>query len=74
MTKAEILTDTCRQEFAPEYDEETWPSVVQVQSKNNTTIESFWLWNRKGEGHNLKSVLLEGRDNGYFNGENPLHV
>ncbi|THH19638.1 hypothetical protein EUX98_g8732 [Antrodiella citrinella] len=63
-----------RAQAAPEYTEEQWPSSIQVQSKHNTPIEGFWLWVRKGEGHNLRNVLEEGRDRGIFNGSDDLHV
>ncbi|KAF4586441.1 Transposase [Pleurotus pulmonarius] len=63
-----------RVNVAPEYSEDNWPSTVQVQSKKNTPIEGFWRWKRNGEGHNIRSAIITGRENGLFNSNNPLHV
>ncbi|KAF9498773.1 hypothetical protein BDN71DRAFT_1428446 [Pleurotus eryngii] len=35
--------------FAPEFSDDKWPPTVQVQSKCNTPIESFWSWQCKGK-------------------------
>ena len=60
---------TCALPILPEDEFKPW---VQVQSKHNTPIEGFWLWLRKGEGHNIRDVILSGT--AIFNSNDPLHV
>ncbi|KAF4589018.1 hypothetical protein EYR40_010574 [Pleurotus pulmonarius] len=63
-----------RSQAAPEFAEEQWPATLQVQSKRNTPIESFWRWQRQGEGLSVKEVILKGKSNGIFDPNNELHV
>lgn len=63
---------TRRQDAAPEITEDDFISWLQVQSKNNTPIEGFWLWLRAGEGHNVRDVILGGTAR--FNSNDPLHM
>lgn len=58
---------------APEFDEEEWPATLAVRSVHNTPAESFWLWLRLGEGHNIRDVILEGAAR-VFNSADVLHV
>ena len=64
-----------RMDAAPEFSEdvEKWPYYVQVPSCHNTPIESFWLWLRKGEGHNLKDIILSGAAKHHFKSYDPDH-
>ncbi|KAF9502150.1 hypothetical protein BDN71DRAFT_1343800, partial [Pleurotus eryngii] len=66
--------ETLRPKFAPKFSEDKWPSTVQVQSKHNTPIESFWSWQRKGEGFNIKQAILLGKATGLFNPGHQLHI
>ncbi|KDQ58250.1 hypothetical protein JAAARDRAFT_193672 [Jaapia argillacea MUCL 33604] len=63
-----------RLEAAPEFSIEDWPPTVQVQSSHNTPIEGFWHWKRNGEGHSIREAILVGKDRGFFNPNNELHV
>ncbi|RDX40327.1 hypothetical protein OH76DRAFT_1490373 [Lentinus brumalis] len=62
-----------RADAAPEFDEEEWPATLAVRSVHNTPAESFWLWLRLGEGHNIRDVILEGAAR-VFNSADMLHV
>ncbi|KAF4568635.1 hypothetical protein EYR36_010648 [Pleurotus pulmonarius] len=66
--------ETLRSRFAPEFSDDKWPPTVQVQSKRNTPIESFWSWQRKGEGFNIKHAILSGKATGLFNPGCQLHI
>lgn len=59
---------------APEYDTIKWPAYIQITSTNNTPIESFWRWERQGEGHNMKYILLLGAKEGIFCPADELHM
>lgn len=58
---------------APEFTVEEWPPTKKLPSTNNTPIESFWRWQRNGEGHTIKMIIQSGADRGIFCPQLPVH-
>ncbi|KAJ7227021.1 hypothetical protein GGX14DRAFT_347590 [Mycena pura] len=50
------------------------PATRSLKSTDNIPAESMWSYWLEDEGANLKTVLLQGHDNGLFAPGNPLHV
>lgn len=68
-----LTSSTLRNDAAPEFDAADWPATLAVPSVHNIPAESFWLWLRKGEGHNIRDVIVNGAAD-VFNSADPLHV
>jgi hypothetical protein len=62
-----------RDEAASEFSPAEWPATKKIPSTNNTPIESFWRWQRNGEGHNIKQVIQQGAALGIFSPQEYLH-
>jgi hypothetical protein len=65
------LTMPTRQLGAPELDVDNNPPSKEVPSVHNTPIEAFWSWQRKDEGHDMKEILISGRQ--FYDGSIPFH-
>lgn len=50
------------------------PATRSLKSTDNIPAESMWSYWLEDEGANLKTVLLQGHDNGLFAPGNPLHA
>lgn len=70
----QLITVACvRLEAAPEFLPAQWPTGKKMPSTKNTPIESFWRWQRNGEGHNIRQAIQAGSQAGIFMPQEPLH-
>lgn len=63
-----------REQVAPEIDLNQFPPHRFIKSVHNTVIEGFWSWLRKKRGLQMKEAIIQGRDEGRFLPNNPLHM
>lgn len=62
------------EQVAPEIDLNEFPPHKFIKSVHNTVIEGFWSWLRKKRGLKMKEALIQGREEGRFFPNNPLHM
>ncbi|KDR77948.1 hypothetical protein GALMADRAFT_94442 [Galerina marginata CBS 339.88] len=67
------IHEALRAEAAPEFTVDEWPASKKLPSTKNTPIESFWRWQRNGEGHSVKEAILLGSQAGIFSPQDELH-
>ncbi|KAF9521418.1 hypothetical protein CPB83DRAFT_872218 [Crepidotus variabilis] len=53
-----------REAFASEIDPAEYPEVALLQSIHNIIIESLWRWLQEKSGHNMRDIILQGKENG----------
>ncbi|TEB21975.1 hypothetical protein FA13DRAFT_1671170, partial [Coprinellus micaceus] len=68
------IQDSFRRLFAPDLDPDQYPTCVGLKSVHNTVIESLWGWLQRTTGMNIKQVILEGKEQGYFHPHCSYHA
>lgn len=63
-----------RQTIAPDVATTQYPAFKALKSTDNIAIEGRWHWLREQIGHNLYHHITRGRDEGYFNPNNEVHM
>ncbi|KAF9522685.1 hypothetical protein CPB83DRAFT_822529, partial [Crepidotus variabilis] len=53
-----------REQFAANIALDEYPAVALLRSIHNIIIESLWRWLREKSGHNLRLIILYGKENG----------
>ncbi|KAJ6544668.1 hypothetical protein DFH09DRAFT_1390008, partial [Mycena vulgaris] len=71
----EMLTihERLRHDAAPLFIPPEWPYCAKIPSTDNTPIESFWRWQRNGEGRSIRHVLEQGSACGIFLPSDEIH-
>ena len=59
--------------FAPQIDQNIYPSVALLKSTHNIVIESLWGWLRQKTGFNLREIILQGKSDRLIDPDVPYH-
>ncbi|KAF7291303.1 hypothetical protein MIND_01274300 [Mycena indigotica] len=68
------LHQQLRAQFAPELSIDEAPATVALKSSDNIPIEALWSYLLKFIGHDLKAVILLGKEKNYLNITNDIHI
>ncbi|KAJ7085205.1 hypothetical protein B0H15DRAFT_783311 [Mycena belliarum] len=73
MVKIHEALRLVRRDAAPLFVPSEFPFCSTIPSTQNTPIESFWRWQRNGEGKSIRFVLEDGSASGIFLPSDDIH-